>query len=115
VLVLNGLTTLPPAVAAPLARRVGNSKTKRTGTLVLNGLEELSAESAAALAAFTGELVLKALPELTPENAAALAKHKGRLHLTGLKKISPEVHAILQAHPNLLLPRPLPLTGHQPH
>jgi hypothetical protein len=121
VLVLNDLTSLPPAVAASLAKRVGNSNAvrsngssltaKRTGTLVLNGLETLSTESATALAAFTGELVLKAITELTPATAAALAKHKGRLHLTGLTKLSPETHTALQAHANLLLPRPLPLTA----
>jgi hypothetical protein len=110
VLVLNDLTSLPPAVAASLAKRVGNSKTKRNGTLVLNGLETLSTESAAALAAFTGELVLKGLTEITPATAAALAKHQSRLHLTGLTKLSPETHAALQAHKNLLLPHPLPLT-----
>jgi hypothetical protein len=111
VLVLNGLTSLPPAVAAPLARRVGNRKTKRPGTLVLNGLQILSTESAAALAAFPGELVLKALTELPPATASALAKHPGRLHLTGLTRLSPETHAALQTHENLLLPRPLPLTA----
>jgi len=109
VLVLNDLTTLPPAVATSLAKRVGNSYT--SGTLVLNGLETLSTESAAALAAFTGELVLKAITELPPDTAAVLAKHPGRLHLTGLTKLNPETHAALQAHKNLLLPRPLPLTG----
>jgi hypothetical protein len=121
VLVLNDLTSLPPAVAASLAKRVGNSNpvrsngssltAKRTGTLVLNGLETLSTESSVALAAFTGELVLKALTELTPDTAAALAKHPGRLHLTGLTKLSPETNTALQAHKNLLLPRPLPLTA----
>ena len=121
VLVLNDLTALPPAVAASLAKRVGNSQAvrangssltaKRTGTLVLNGLETLSTESATALSAFTGELVLKAIPELSPETAAALAKHKGRLHLTGLTKLTPETHTALKTHPNLLLPRPLPLTA----
>ncbi len=113
VLVLNALTTLPPAVAASLAKRTGNSKTGRSGALVLNGLETLSTESAAALAAFTGELVLKALPELTPETAAALSKHRGRLHLTGLRRLTPECHETLKTHPNLLLPRPLPLTTAQ--
>ena len=111
VLVLNGLTSLPPAVAASLAKRTGNSKTKRTGTLVLNGLETLSTESAAALAGFTGELVLKAITEIKTDTAAALAKHKGRLHLTGLAKLTPETHAALKIHPSLLLPHPLPLTA----
>jgi hypothetical protein len=111
VLVLNDLTSLPPVVAASLAKRVGNRKTKRHGTLVLNGLETLSTDSATALAAFTGELVLKGLTELPPDTAAALAKHQGRLHLTGLTKLSPETHAALQSHKNLLLPRPLPLTA----
>jgi len=121
VLVLNDLTSLPHAVAVSLAKRTGNSNAvrsngssltaKRTGTLVLNGLETLSTESAAALAAFTGELVLNAITELPPATAAALAQHKGRLHLTGLTKISTETHTALQRHANLLLPRPLPLTA----
>ena len=111
VLVLNGLTVLPPAVATSLAKRIGNSKTKRTGTLVLNGLATLSTESATALAGFTGELVLKAITELPPDTAAALAKHKGRLHLTGLVKLTPETRTALLAHANLLLPGPLPLNA----
>ncbi len=120
VLVLNDLISLPPAVATSLAKRVGNSNAvrsngssltaKRAGTLVLNGLDTLSTESAAALAAFTGELVLKAITELSPAAAAALAKHPGRLHLTGLTTLSPECHAVLQGHKDLLLPRPLPLS-----
>lgn len=112
VLVLNGLTSLPPAIAASLAKRTGNSNSnsKSAGTLVLNGLPSISTEVATALAAFPGELVLKAITELTSETAAAFAQHQGRLHLTGLVKLSPETHAALQAHPNLLLPRPLPLT-----
>jgi hypothetical protein len=116
VLVLNDVSSLSPAVAASLAKRVGNSQAvrangssvtaKRTGTLVLNGLESISTEAAAALSAFTGELVLKGLTELPPDTAAALAKHPGRLHLTGLTKLSPETHATLQTHKNVLLPRP---------
>jgi hypothetical protein len=109
VLVLNGLTTLDPPVAAALAKRTGNAKTNRPGTLVLNGLPAISPEAAAALAAFSGEIVLKRVTEITPETAAALAKHKGRLILTGLVKISPESYAALQSHPEVLLPRPLPL------
>jgi hypothetical protein len=108
VLVLNGLTTLQPDVAAALAKRTGNSKVQRTGTLVLNGLESISTEAAAAIAAFKGDLVLKAIAELSPESAAALAKQKGRLYLTGLKTLSPETLAALRAHPNILLPQPLP-------
>jgi hypothetical protein len=109
VLVLNGLVSLDPPVAAALAKRTGNSKTNAPGTLVLNGLPAISTEAAAALAAFPGEIVLKAITEISPETAAALAKHKGRLYLTGLVKISPETDAALQAHPEVLLPRPLPL------
>ena len=111
VLVLNGLSTLPTAVAGSLAKRTGNSKTRRTGTLVLNGLASLSPEAAAALAAFPGELVLKGLTSLTPETATALASHKGRLHLTGLTELSPAARAALSAHPNLLLPRPTGLSA----
>lgn len=107
-LVLNGLTSLQPEVAASLAKRTGNSKVGRTGTLVLNGLPSISREAAVALAKFPGELVLKAITTLDPETAAALAVHKGRLHLTGLKTLSPDAHAALKAHPNLLLPHPLP-------
>lgn len=104
VLVLNGLVSLDPAVAASLAKRTGSSKTKRTGALVLNGLPALSTDAAAALAAFPGEIVLKAITELSPETAAALAKHKGRLHLTGLVKPIPETLAALKSHPQVLLP-----------
>jgi len=104
VLVLNGLVSLDPAVAASLAKRTGSSKTKRTGTLVLNGLPAISTEAAAALAAFAGEIGLKAITELSPETAAALAKHKGRLHLTGLVRPGPETLAALKSHPQVLLP-----------
>jgi hypothetical protein len=120
-LIINGLSSLLPAVATSLATRVGNSNavrangssvtSKRTSTLVLNGLENLSLESATALAAFTGELVLKPITEVNPDTAAALARHKGRLHLTGLTKLSPGTHTALPAHANILLPRPLPLTA----
>lgn len=105
VLVLNGLVSLDPAVAAALAKRVGNRTNNRTGTLVLNGLPAISPEAAAALAAFPGELVLKGITELSPEAAAALATHKGRLHLTGLMTLSHETRATLQGHPRVLLPR----------
>jgi hypothetical protein len=110
VLVLNGLTTLDPPVAAALAKRTGNAKTNRPGTLVLNRLPAISPEAAAALAAFPGEIALKRVTEITPETAAALAKHRGRLILTGITTLSPETHTALQAHKNLLLPHPLPLT-----
>jgi len=106
VLVLNGLTTIQPGVAAALAKRVGNRKTGAKGTLVLNGLPELTQESAAALAAFPGELVLKALTEISPETAGALAGHRGRLHLTGLVDLPAATRAVLQSHPDVLLPRP---------
>ena len=112
-LVLNGLTSLDPQVATSLAKRTGNSEHKRdgidrTGTLVLNGLPSISTETAVALAVFKGDLVLKGIRELSPEAAAALAKQQGRLYLTGLKTLSAEAHAALKAHPNLLLPHPLP-------
>lgn len=111
-LVLNGLTSLDPQVAASLAKRTGNSEHKRdginrTGTLVLNGLSSISTETAVALAAFKGDLVLKGIRELSPEAAAALAKQKGRLYLTGLKAVSPDTLAALEPHPDLLLPHPL--------
>jgi hypothetical protein len=108
VLVLNGLVSLDPAVAAALAKRIGNAKTNRPGTLVLNGLPAISPEAAAALAAFPGEIALRAIKEISPGTAAALARHKGRLHLSGLVNMSREVAAALKAHPEVLLPRPLP-------
>lgn len=111
VLVLNGLTTLQPEVAAFLAKRVGNRKNGSKGTLVLNGLARISPESAAALAAFPGELVLNALTELSSETADALAKHPGRLHLTGLARLSEAARTVLSSHRNLLLPRGLPVEG----
>jgi hypothetical protein len=114
VLVLNGLSTLQPEVAALLAKRVGNRKNGSKGTLVLNGLSRLSPESAAALAAFPGELVLKALTELSPETAAALSKHPGRLHLTGLTRLPETVRTVLGAHPDLLLPLRLPVADTVP-
>jgi hypothetical protein len=64
-----------------------------------------------ALADFKGDLVLKGIRELSPEAAAALAKQQGRLYLTGLKTLSVESHAALEAHPDLLLPHPLPRAG----
>ncbi|MFM7112699.1 MAG: hypothetical protein ACKO26_16290 [Planctomycetota bacterium] len=41
-LVLNGLNSLDPAVAASLAKRSGNRKVNRAGILVLNGPPSLS-------------------------------------------------------------------------
>jgi hypothetical protein len=105
VLVLNGLVSLDPAVAAALAKRVGNRKNSRAGTLVLNGLPAISTDVATALAAFPGELVLKGITELSPEAAMALATHKGRLHLTGLTMLSAEARVTLQGHTDVLLPR----------
>jgi hypothetical protein len=105
VLVLNGLTTLDPSVAASLAKRVGNRKLGHKGTLALNGVTALSPVAAAALATFPGELVLKGVTEMSAETAAALAKHEGRLHLTGLTTMSPATRAALQSHPDVLLPR----------
>ena len=108
VLVLNGLVSLDPVVAAALAKRVGNRKNNRAGTLVLNGVPAISTEAARALAAFPGELVIKGVTELSVETAAALAAHRGRLHLTGLTEVSPGVRAALQAHTDVRLPRSRP-------
>ncbi len=105
---LNGLIMLDPPVAASLAKRSGNRKANRAGTLVINGLSSLSAETAAALSAFPGELVLKGITELDAKTAAALASHKGRLQRTGLTRLDPMTLVSFRGHPNLLLPRPLP-------
>jgi hypothetical protein len=91
--------------AAVVAKRVGNRKSNRTGTLVLNGLPAMPPEATTALAAFPGELVLKGITALSPEAAAALATHKGRLHLTGLTTLSPESRGTLQGRTNVLLSR----------
>jgi hypothetical protein len=106
VLVLNELADLNAAAAAALAKRKG-------GSLILNGLERLSPETAAALATYDGEIALRALRTLSPEAARAIATHRGRLHLTALVDVPPETLDILRKHPQLRLPRSRPQTKTQ--
>ena len=65
--------------------------------LRLDGLERLSVEAAAALAAHPGRLSLGGLTELSADLAVALAGHPGYLYLPGLKTISPEAARALAA------------------
>ena len=96
VLVLNGLETISPDVAAVLAKRDG-------GTLVLNGLLELSPETAKALATYSGEIALKALGELSVDCAKVLSTHRHKLYLNGPTEISPVALKFIRKHPNVRL------------
>ena len=71
-----GFATLSPALAVELAKYEGN--------LAIEGLGELPAESAAALASYLGprlSLSGPAVERLSPEAAAALAKSSAILHI----------------------------------
>ena len=73
---LPGFATLSPALAVELAKYEGN--------LAIEGLGELPAESAAALASYPGprlSLSGPAVERLSPEAAAALAKASAVLHI----------------------------------
>jgi hypothetical protein len=89
---LPGLTKLSADAAAALAtfagkKAVGNNPNK----LNLFGLTTLSPEAARGLAAFQGELELDGLTEIDAETAAALATSAGpKLSLKGLKTLSAE-------------------------
>jgi hypothetical protein len=89
---LPGLTELSADAAAALAtfagkKAVGNNPTK----LNLFGLTTLSPAAARGLAAFQGELELDGLTEIDAETAAALATYAGpKLSLKGLKTLSAE-------------------------
>ncbi len=95
ILVLNGLTILPPDIAAELA--------KHKGTLVLNGLKTLSVESAAALSSSSGEIALKGLSKLSPEVAEALSKHTQKIYLDGSTEISEAALRVIRKHPKARL------------
>jgi hypothetical protein len=73
---ISGFSTLSPALAVELAKYEGN--------LEIEGLGELPAESAAALASYSGprlSLSGPALERLSPEVAASLANASAELHI----------------------------------
>lgn len=73
---ISGFATLSPALAVELAKYEGN--------LDIDGLGELPAESAAALAAYPGPRLFLAGPvleKLSPEAAGSLAKSSAELHI----------------------------------
>ena len=94
---LPGLTELSADAAAALGTFAG----KKAGgdnpnTLNLFGLTTLSPEAARGLAAFKGKLELDGLAEIDADTAAALAQYAGpRLSLKGLKTLSVETAAEL--------------------
>jgi hypothetical protein len=94
---LPGLTELSADAAAALGTFAG----KKAGgdnpnTLNLFGLTTLSPEAARGLAAFKGKLELDGLAEIDADAAAALAQYAGpRLSLKGLKTLSVETAAEL--------------------
>lgn len=97
VLSLKGLTTL----SAESARALG----KHTGQLNLAGLTSLSKEAAAGLAAHTDGprmtkrgLWLNGVSELSPDTAMALASHTGILGMYGLKNLPPDTARALMQH-----------------
>jgi len=94
---LPGLTELSADAASALGTFAG----KKAGgdnpnTLNLFGLTTLSPEAARGLAAFKGKLELDGLAEIDADTAAALAQYAGpRLSLKGLKTLSVETAAEL--------------------
>lgn len=97
VLSLNGLTTL----SAESARALG----KHTGQLNLAGLTSLSKEAGAGLAAHTDGpqmtkrgLWLNGVSDLSPDTAMALASHTGILGMHGLKSLLPDTARALMQH-----------------
>ena len=99
------LTTLDPAQARCL-RRFGNDD---WGAAVeFPGVRRLDAQTAAALARCPALVVLPSLEDLSTESAAALARHEGTgLVLGGLARLSPDTAAALaecRSTQGLLLP-----------
>lgn len=94
-LVLPGITTITPAIAAAIA--------PYEGYVSLPDLHELAPESAAALAAFGGDswsagVELPGVATLSPESAAALAACRALLVLPGLRELSPEAAQAIARH-----------------
>jgi len=85
-LYLDGVETLERDVADILSQSRG-----RLPDLMLNGLVEISADTAEALGQKSGLLSLNGLSSLTPQSALALAKHSaGPLFLRGVKWLDEE-------------------------
>lgn len=96
-LTIAGLRTLPPAVAASLARCTAKAN------LVLDGLTTLDAESAAHLAGTQARFSLNGLEILAPEVAAALARSRQPLRLLAVRALSAEAAAALVENPQMAL------------
>jgi hypothetical protein len=77
--------------------------------LHLNGLAELSVETAKALAEHKADrdkyLSINGLTTLSDEAAEALASHQGKVSLAGLTKLSNRAAAALRANPDIELPK----------
>ena len=98
-LILDGLITLPDAVAAVLATH--------NGWLSLDGLKNLSSAAAKSLATHRGILSLGGLSSLTDELAVTLAEHQGELYLQGLQNLSPSVLLVLRSKKDAIFPEAL--------
>lgn len=94
------LTSITPATARSLVRL-------KAGTLRLDGLTALSAETAAVLARHSGVLSLNGLTRLSDDAAASLARHKGPVLLQGLLTASPEAVRTLSTNPDARIPAKL--------
>jgi len=68
----------------------------RQGGLSMNGLLALSVDTVQALATHSGDLSLNGIEEMSNDIAAALAKHNGPISLKGLKKASEEAMDMLK-------------------
>ena len=87
---LDGLKDISPEVAKELAQ----IKPKWLGHLTLNGLEDISLESAESLKGFPCCIELKGVSRISPEVAEQLGQKRDHLEL-GITEISPEVaHAL---------------------
>lgn len=68
------------------------------GVLYVRGLKRLSAAAATPLAGMPGDLYLDSLESLDAETAAALARHPNGIYLPGLRKLDAEAVGSLAAH-----------------
>jgi hypothetical protein len=97
VLQIGGLRSLPPAVAAALARCTAKFN------LLLEGLTALDAESAGFLAGTQARFSLAGLESLTPAVAAALVRTRQPLRLPAVRTLSLDAAAALVDNPQASL------------
>lgn len=111
----NMIESLTPEQARKLAKvfpgvdvavqRKNRRAARVPGTLPLNGLKSLDAETATALAEFKGSLTLDGIEELSPEVAVALSKKVGKhgwISLAGLRTLTPEAARAVGGCKNIL-------------